>query len=301
MKRKHSIIFFVMGLAFMLVGCSSAEEETTAQADSSEQEAAESEDRIIVTTVALVEFMERLDLDLVGVPNTYKELPDRYADAEEVGYAMSPDLEMILSLKPTEVMSVTALEADLEEEYGDSDIQTTYLDLESIDGMHQSILDIGERYDREEQAAEIVQEFEDKVSEIEEVVKDKDSPTVLILLGVPGSYLVGTEKSYIGDLVKRSGGQNVVTGEDVDYLSSNTEYLYESNPDIILRAAHGMPDEVVDMFNKEFQENDIWKHFDAVQNDRVYDLEETLFGTTGNLAAVEALDELLEMLYPEEE
>src|SRR5690625_2359613 len=112
--------------------------------------------------------------------------------------------------------------------------------------MHQSILDIGERYDREEQAAEIVQEFEDKVSEIEEVVKDKDSPTVLILLGVPGSYLVGTEKSYIGDLVKRSGGQNVVTGEDVDYLSSNTEYLYESNPDIILRAAHGMPDEVVD-------------------------------------------------------
>src|SRR5690625_6768571 len=101
---------------------------------------------------------------------------------------------MIWYLKQTEVMYVTALEADLEEEYGDSDIQTTYLDLESIDGMHQSILHIGERYDREEQAAEIVQEFEDKVSEIEEVVKDKDSPTVLILLGVPGSYLVGTEK-----------------------------------------------------------------------------------------------------------
>src|SRR5690625_3086967 len=155
MKRKHSIIFFVMGLAFMLVGCSSAEEETTAQADSSEQEASESDDRIIVTTVALVEFMERLDLDLVGVPNTYKELTDRYADAEEVGYAMSPDLEMILSLKPTEVMSVTALEADLEEEYGDSDIQTTYLDLESIDGMQQSILDYGEHYDREEQEADI--------------------------------------------------------------------------------------------------------------------------------------------------
>src|SRR5690625_4699355 len=169
---------------------------------------------------------------------------------------------MILSLKTTEVMYVTELEADSEEEYGDSDIQTTYLDLESIDGMHQSILDIGERYDREEQAAEIVQEFEDKVSEIEEVVKDKDSPTVLILLGVPGSYLVGTENSYIGDLVKRSGGQNVVTGEDVDYLSSNTEYLYESDPDIILRAAHGMPDEVVEMFNEEFQENDIWKHLD---------------------------------------
>ena len=29
----------------------------------------------------------------------------------------------------------------------------------------------------------------------------------------------------------------------------------------------------------------------AVKNNRVYDLEERLFGTTGNLAAIEALDE----------
>ena len=37
------------------------------------------------------------------------------------------------------------------------------------------------------------------------------------------------------------------------------------------------------MFDKEFKTNDIWKHF-AVKNNRVYDLEERLFGTTGNLA-----------------
>ena len=118
-------------------------------------------------------------------------------------------------------------------------------------------------------------------------------------MGVPGSYLVATENSYIGDLVKRAGGKNVITGEDVEFLASNTEYLQKSNPDIILRAAHGMPEEVVEMFDKEFKENDIWKHFNAVKNDRVYDLEELRFGTTGNLAATEALDELLEMLYPE--
>ncbi|MBS4162597.1 ABC transporter substrate-binding protein, partial [Klebsiella pneumoniae] len=66
----------------------------------------------------------------------------------------------------------------------------------------------------------------------------------------------------------------------------------------ILRAAHGMPDEVVDMFDKEFKTNDIWKHFDAVKHNRVYDLEESLFGTTGNLKANEALDELVNMIYP---
>ena len=60
-----------------------------------------------------------------------------------------------------------------------------------------------------------------------------------------------------------------------------------------------MPDEVVKMFDKEFKENDIWKHFKAVENDRVYDLEETRFGTTANLAAAYVLEELVEMLYPE--
>ena len=53
------------------------------------------------------------------------------------------------------------------------------------------------------------------------------------------------------------------------------------------------------MFDKEFAENDIWKHFKAVKNDRVYDLEETRFGTTANLAALEALEELITILHPE--
>src|SRR5690625_849339 len=166
--------------------------------------------------------------------------------------------------------------------------------------MHEEIIDLGEQYDREKQAEEIVQQFDEKLAEIEVKTTDKDSPKVLILMGVPGSYLVATDQSYIGDLVEKSGGENVFSGENVEYLASNTEHLQQKNPDIILRAAHGMPDEVVEMFDEEFKENDIWKHFDAVKNDGVYDLEETLFGTTGNLAAEVALDVLYDIFYEEE-
>jgi len=52
------------------------------------------------------------------------------------------------------------------------------------------------------------------------------------------------------------------------------------------------------MFDKEFKKNDIWKHFKAVQTNRVYDLQEELFGTTGNLAVSQALEALAKMLYP---
>lgn len=284
----------VLLLCIVLAGCSA-----TPSSNSELAETAPSGDRIVATTVALTEIMDALEIDLVGVPSSYKDLPERYKHATQVGNPMSPDMELLLSLKPTEIMSVTTLEYDLKELFADRGIEMTYVNLESIDAMHREIISIGQRYDRMAQAEAIVANFEEKVAQIEQKTAGKESPTVLILLGIPGSYLVATEHSYIGDLVKRSGGTNVITGEKVEFIASNTEHLQQANPDIILRAAHGMPDEVVKMFDEEFRTNDIWKHFDAVKNGRVYDLEETLFGTTGNLAAAEALDVLYQLLYPE--
>ncbi|MEK5066981.1 heme ABC transporter substrate-binding protein IsdE [Sporosarcina sp. FSL K6-1508] len=292
MRTVRNLLYTLLAIV-MLAGCSSQE-----GTSSNEKKIDPAGDRIVATTVALTEIMDALEIDLVGVPSSYKELPKRYKDAEKVGNPMSPDMEMLLSLKPTEILSVTTLKYDLQEMFDERDIDMTYVNLESIDAMHSEILKLGEKYDRQEQAEAIINEFEEKVAEIDKLTEGQEQPSVLILLGIPGSYLVATENSYIGDLVKRSGGKNVITGEKVEFLSSNTEYLQQAKPDIILRASHGMPEEVVKMFDDEFKSNDIWKHFEAVKNDRVYDLDELLFGTTGSLAAVEALGELQKMLYP---
>ncbi|MGG0670444.1 heme ABC transporter substrate-binding protein IsdE [Lederbergia citrisecunda] len=289
---KKVIGLFGLLVSIMLAGCSAS---TGDNAD--EQIGEQDGDRVIATTVALTEIMDALDIDLVGVPSSYKHLPERYADAKEVGNPMSPDMEALLSLKPTEIFSVTTLKYDLQEMFDDRGIDMTYANLESIDAMHEEILKIGEKYDRMDRAEAIVAQFEEKAAEIEKAIEGKEKPSVLILMGIPGSYLVATEHSYIGDLVKRAGGANVITDEDVEFISSNTEFLQQTNPDVILRAAHGMPEQVIEMFDEEFRSNDVWKHFDAVKNGRVYDLEETLFGTTGNLAAAKALDELMKMLH----
>ncbi len=279
-------------LLMSIAGCSSPKKETPKQVKS------ESKGRIVATTVAVTEIMDALEVDLVGVPTSSKTLPKRYKGLPEVGNPMSPDMEKVKSLKPSEVLSVTTLEYELKPVFDGVGMKANFLDLTSLKNMQNSISDLGKKYGREKQAEEVVTKLDKKVASIQKEVKGKKEPTVLILLGVPGSYLVATEHSYIGDLVKQLGGKNIVQGEKVEYLASNTEYLKKADPDIILRAAHGMPDEVVKMFDKEFKTNDIWKHFAAVKNNRVYDLEERLFGTTGNLAAIEALDELKKMMYP---
>ncbi|MDR4982825.1 heme ABC transporter substrate-binding protein IsdE [Bacillus cereus] len=290
--KKITSVFMAIILLFSIAGCSSPKKETVKKVKSN------SEEHVIATTVAVTEIMDALEVDLVGVPTSYKTLPKRYKGLPDVGNPMSPDMEKVKSMKPSEVLSVTTLEYELKPVFNEAGIKANFLNLTSLKNMQNSITELGKKYGREKQAEAVVTKFDKKVADIQKQVKGKKEPTVLILLGVPGSYLVATEHSYIGDLVKQLGGKNIVQGEKVEYLASNTEYLKKADPDIILRAAHGMPDEVVKMFDKEFKTNDIWKHFAAVKNNRVYDLEERLFGTTGNLAAIEALDELKKMMYP---
>ncbi|BCB39616.1 ferrichrome-binding protein [Bacillus cereus] len=290
--KKIASVLMAIILLVSIAGCSSPKKETAKQVKS------ESKERIVATTVAVTEIMDALEVDLVGVPTSSKTLPKRYKGLPEVGNPMSPDMEKVKSLKPSEVLSVTTLEYELKPVFDGVGMKANFVDLTSLKNMQNAISNLGKKYGREKQAEAVVTKLEKKVASIQKEVKGKKEPTVLILLGVPGSYLVATEHSYIGDLVKQLGGKNIVQGEQVEYLASNTEYLKKADPDIILRAAHGMPDEVVKMFDKEFKTNDIWKHFAAVKNNRVYDLEERLFGTTGNLAAIEALDELKKMMYP---
>lgn len=101
-------------------------------------------------------------------------------------------------------------------------------------------------------------------------------------MGLPGSYVIATENSYVGSLVKLAGGENVYQNTDQEFLTVNTEDMKKKEPDIIVRAAHALPDQVTKMFNEDFETNDIWKHFDAVKNKRVYDLTYEYFGMSAN-------------------
>src|SRR5690625_2719753 len=77
---------------------------------SEEAASEESDDRIVATTVALTEIMDELELDLVGIPTSYKDFSEGYEYATAVGMAAEPDMEIMKSVKSTVVMSSTTLQ-----------------------------------------------------------------------------------------------------------------------------------------------------------------------------------------------
>ena len=258
------------------------------------------EPRIIATSPAVAEICDRLELDLVGVCSSSSSIPERYEEITQVDAAMSPDMEIVSGLSPDWILSPSSLQSDLQPKYETIDTDWAFLNLRSVQGMYRSIQELGEIFDREEQAETQIKEFKDFYETYQKEQEGKTHPRVMILMGLPGSYIIATENSYVGSLVALAGGENVYEGSTEEFLTVNTEDMKNKEPDIILRTAHALPDQVMEMFNEDFATNDIWKHFSAVKNNRVYDLTYEYFGMSANFSYPDALQELQEILYPDE-
>lgn len=254
--------------------------------------------RLIATSPAVAQICSRLDIELVGVCKTNSTLPEKYQKLPMVGMAMSPDLEILKSLAPDYVLSPNSLQSDLQPKYASIGVKSLFLNLKSVEGMYASIKGLGEKFGKEKQAEALLNEFDGFMKNYKNATNGKESPRVLVLMGLPGSYIVATESSYVGSLVKLAGGTNIYgDGGGEEFLTANTEDMQQKSPDIILRAAHALPEQVKQMFADEFSTNDIWKHFDAVKNGRVYDLDPSLFNMSANFSYSEALKALQPMLY----
>lgn len=307
-------------LVFSLIGCVNQHPEETETRNSSESSviseeagetlesgASQEEPRIVATTPSIMKICDMLQLDLVGIPDTSGEIPQRYAGVTTVGMAMSPDLEIIASLEPTDVLmtgggsagtTVSSMIPGQDEKLSGIDLPVTYLNVASVEGLYDTITELGEKYDRKELAEKYVKEYEEFMADYQKKLEGTESPKVLILMGLPGSYIEATPNSYVGALVEMAGGTNVVSDDSGEaFLTWNTEQLYELEPDVILLTAHGLPEQAMEMFAEEFTTNTIWKNFRAVQEGRIYQLDYTIFNMSATFDWSEGLEQLYQMFY----
>lgn len=107
----------------------------------------------------------------MGVCQTSGTLPERYKDVTQVGTAMSPDMEILKSLSPDYVLSPNSLQSDLQPKYAAIQVKSLFLNLKSVSGMYASIAYLGEKFNRQQQAQAMVDEFNTFMQEY----KDKNA------------------------------------------------------------------------------------------------------------------------------
>ncbi|MDN0033390.1 heme ABC transporter substrate-binding protein IsdE [Oscillibacter valericigenes] len=256
------------------------------------------ETRIIATSNATLKICDKLGLDLVAIPTTIGTVPERYQGLPEIGTAMAPDAEQIALLQPTDVIGPDTLAESIEPTYQAAGVPYTWIDLQSVKGMYDSIAMLGEKYGKHSEAQTLISQYEETLAEFHRAIKGVEAPRVLMLMGLPGAYIACTPNSYAGSLIDLAGAENVVQVDDeMNFVSWNTEELLALDPDVILLTAHGLPEQAMEMFSKEFSTNDIWKHFRAVQERQVYQLDYQIFGMSCTFDWPKALETLKEIIY----
>ena len=252
----------------------------------------------MATSVAVTEILDELGVKVSGIPTSSYDLPESTKDAVKVGNPMNPDLEIIKSLNPDVVVSVDTLGEDYKKLFTDNNIPSEFIDLTTLEGLKTSISTLGERFNKTEKANEILNELKVKEDEFSNLSKE-EKKDVLLVFAAPGSMMIATPSSYIGNLVDKVGANNIVKDDKKPFVSYSNEEIVKLNPDMVLVMTHGMPEQAKKMAEEKFASDPAWSRIEAVKEGKVYYLENGYFGMSANLKVTESLDKLGEIIYGE--
>lgn len=222
---------------------------------------------------------------LVGV-TTYCDFPEDAKRVAKIGDTMKPNIETIIALKPDIVFVSTASQLEtFTKTLGDQKISVVVSNPNSLDGIYKSIEMIGEVY-RTPRAAELIASMKNRVSTIENRVKDAPQPTVFVQLD--GSLYTIGRGSYLTDLISRAGGVSATGQLENAYLQLSKESALALDPEIIILS--DSPDNP--------RPSDAFRNSRATRDSRVFRINADIMSRPGP-RVVDALEKIAAVLHPE--
>lgn len=181
---------------------------------------------------------------------------------EVVSSVMKPNIEKIVSLKPTVVL-VSGL-------ISDKDIETIqkfgirverFLSPKSFDEICSQFIQLGKIVGKEAKAQEIVEQSINKIKALHKDETGKTKPKIFIQIGASPIHTV-IQGTFMDDYITFCGGTNIANGLTKGGIGR--EFVVSQNPDIIFIVTMGIAGE---------DEADQWRQFkqmSAVVNNKIY-------------------------------
>jgi len=198
-------------------------------------------ERIIALSPAINEIIYALGAGDEVVGNTeYCRYPSKSLSVPKVGGYFNPNLEKIITLKPTIViMQKNSLK--LSKQLNKLGINTKIVQIDRLQNIRTSILELGDILHREKNATKIVRDINSSLDGLKGIVKNKK---ILIVIGHNTSLIkqifVAGQNLYFDDIINESGNINAFQSKRRGQPILNYENLISTNPDIVILLAHGM-------------------------------------------------------------
>ena len=191
-------------------------------------------ERIVALSPSINEIIYAMDAQDKIVANTiYSKYPKESIQKQKVGGYFSPNLEKIIALNPDIV--IMQKNYKFKSKLETLGIKTKVVQINSLKNIKQTILDIGKITSKEQKAKTIVNTINQKLKDIQNIVKDKK---LLLVIGhnkslVKRIFVTGSDL-YFEDIINISGNKNAYQSKLKGQPVLNYENIIASNPDIVI-------------------------------------------------------------------
>ncbi len=275
LRLRYSLHFLAFVITFFLnVALASAEESSST---------AQKPQRVISLAPSITEIVYALGRgkQVVGV-TSYCDFPAEARAVAKVGGFSDPNIEAVVSLRPTVVFGLPGHQA-LADGLDSFGIKAVLTKQESFADIFASIRTIGESLDSKDAAEKLTSQMSAGMAAVREQRRGEHRPTVLVTVGghlkhasLDSIYAAGSSTLY-HELIEFSGGRNVLESR-IRYGKLSAEALLTLNPDVIIDLipfADGAGEEQSAKIRKETIE--LWNtlpRLKAVQQKRLYLLDD---------------------------
>ena len=200
--------------------------------------------------------------NIIAVTNEC-DYPEILKSKEKVGSFSCPNIEKIVALHPDMIFL-----SGLEQEVIKSRLNKLSLPVyqfypKSINDLLKTFEEIGILLGKENSALEIIRNYK---KELNAIPMPATKPKVYVeIYNKP--LMTVSSNSFIGDLIEKSGGENIFQNLPRDYCRISAESVVERNPDIIIITYTGIT-------KSEIQNRLGWENVIAIKNNRIYTTED---------------------------
>jgi len=193
--------------------------------------------RIISLSPHITEIIYAIKADerLLAVTD-YCRYPVAAREKEKIGGLIDPNIEKIVSLKPTHLFGVPA-HAELNENLGQFGLQIHMYPNETWQDMLATIDSIARETGYQQQGRALRQELAASLDSVK-VSNDARRPAVMLLIGHEAGSLrnatVAGPNTFIDEMLNTAGGRNIYMDLGMRYGTVNIESMLTRKPDLII-------------------------------------------------------------------
>ena len=213
---------------------------------------------IIVTSPEVAEIIAELGgIDLIVGRTKYCDYPQAMEAIESIGDFSSINIESVIALKPQIIFTAAFEQQEFYDKLQPFGIEVIKIHSSSLDSYYENVELIADKIGFPENAQALINDFKQVVDSLEiPLHKPK------VYFEISSNLGTVTNKSFIGEMIVKSGGINIFGDVKQDFFIAKNEDVVQANPDVIIALSY--------VSKQEILQRKGWQKISAVQKNNIY-------------------------------